>query len=115
MENQIAIRLYNNTEEKFLNSLDDVAKAKQSIVFEELGIICNLRKSSFDVERMKAVIAFLVQTGFDYQDMYIIDKIIDYPEVTYKFGYMHNDKTFDIITQKEGSLIHICIMLSIKQ
>lgn len=96
----IAMCLYNNTEEKYLSN-DDAAKAKQCIAFEELGVICELRNALISVTSMRVAIAFLEKTGFNCDDLYIIEEIIDRSEITYIVGHMNNDKVFKIITSTD--------------
>ena len=96
----IAMCLYNNTEEKYLSN-NDAAKAKQCIAFEELGVICELRNALISVTSMRVAIAFLDKTGFNCDDLYIIEEIIDRSEITYVVGHMYNDKVFKIITSTD--------------
>ena len=114
MHKKIAIRLYNNTEEMYLNSSSSIDRAKQSIAFEELGVISSLRDKSLDVKNLRAAIAFIERTGIDYQNMYIIGRVDECGETRYQFGYTDKDNVFEIVTQIDGNVIHTCIIMAIE-
>jgi hypothetical protein len=115
MIDDILKALYNNTEEKYLDEMDEVKKSAQSIVFEEIGILLGLRKPSFSVDKVKAVAEFLEVTGFDYHNMYIVSKTKTSIDTVYKVGYIDKSNTFDIIIEENDDTIQAGLIINLER
>lgn len=115
MIDDILKALYNNTEEQYLQEMDEVKKSAQSIVFEEFGILLGLRKPSFSVDKARAVAEFLEVTGFDYHNMYIVSKETTSIDTVYKVGYTDKPNTFDIIIEENDEGINAGLIINLER
>lgn len=106
----IAEVIYDNTVFRFTVS-NSVDMAKMNIAIEELSALLGMRDKMPSEKDMLSLVQFLEKIGFDFNQLYIKNKVAANGEIVYTIGFVNNNCVVDIHIEYEKNIIHAGILV----
>ena len=110
IERIIIETIYDNTVFKF-SVASAMEKSKSNIAIEELGSLLKLRKQLFSEKDMISLIRFIDKIGFDFNQLFVVEKVSSHGEIIYTLGFINSNTTVDVHIEYDGNVIHAGIIM----
>lgn len=102
--------LLSNTSGRMALLNDPFYNSCVNLAVEELAIITGERDATLDIEHIKGMLELCQALGISCKDLYVCDRTVTTREVIYTLGYTNKDVKFNILTEREGDVMHTGIL-----